>query len=76
MKTLVTLVALVGLSLVSAHAQWQPEPGDDSQRAAFETLQEFREQRAGELQRFFDEAYAIAVFPAVKRGALLIGYRF
>ena len=70
-----TLVLLVGGILsMSANAEWQPDPGDELQVQSRYAVDRFREERAETLQRFFDEAYGYAIFPSVKRGALLFGY--
>lgn len=74
MKKLTTMLLIGGFLLTPAWADWQPDPGDKLQVQSRDAVDRFREERAEDLQRFFDEAYGYAIFPSVKRGGLLIGY--
>jgi lipid-binding SYLF domain-containing protein len=68
---LALLLALAWATPVAA-TDWQPDPGDPLQVEVADTLQAFRTSRP-ELERFFDEACAIAVFPRVVRAGFGIG---
>jgi lipid-binding SYLF domain-containing protein len=71
MRGAVLLAALLWTGAASA-LDWQPDPGDALQVEVADTMQSIREQQP-QLQRFFDEACAIAVFPRVLRVGLGIG---
>lgn len=71
MRRAMTLLALVW-AVDAVAMQWQPDPGVPMQVAVADTMHEFRS-RNPELERFFDEACAIAVFPRVWRAGLGIG---
>jgi lipid-binding SYLF domain-containing protein len=71
MKRALCLLVLAWSGAASA-ADWQPDPAVPLQVAVADTLREFRAQDPS-LERFFDEACAIAVFPRVVRAGLGIG---
>ncbi len=74
MRRHIAAVLLTFCGVTAALAEWTPDSDDELQQAAYRSVGDFRLQRSDELQRFFDEYYAIAVFPAVRRGALLFGW--
>ncbi|MDJ0941787.1 MAG: hypothetical protein QNJ00_18625 [Woeseiaceae bacterium] len=71
MKLALVIVGLIFPALLLA--DWQPDPDDELQVLGEATLELFRqadEEFAGKL----DEAHAFAVFPKLKRSALLVGW--
>jgi lipid-binding SYLF domain-containing protein len=67
------LVVLASLATQVATAAWQPDPGDPLQVAAARAMADTRDRHPA-LQPFFDDACAVAVFPAVRRFGLGAGY--
>lgn len=69
------LIVLASMCLLLAPrpvaAQWQADPGSRIQVKAQRTLQAFRE-RIPRTTTYFDDAYALAVFPSVTR----VGFGF
>jgi lipid-binding SYLF domain-containing protein len=71
-------LGLATLTLGCAGSGWRPTQPEASKPAAVaspeaaETLARF-EQRDPSLRRFIDEAYGVAVFPTVGKGAIAIG---
>ena len=59
---IVVLLAFAGV----ASAEWQPDPGNKKQVAAAEAIEQIKE-RIPRSQRFFEEAYGMAVYPSVTR---------
>jgi hypothetical protein len=57
----------------TAVADWLPDPGEPLQVAAADAIAGARAGH-GELQSFFDDACAVAVFPAIRRFGLGAGY--
>ena len=57
----------------SLFAGWQPDPDDERQALADATLELFR-QADDDFDRLLDDAHAFAVFPDMKRSALLLGW--
>jgi len=70
-RCLCASLALLLLQSLSAEPAWEPEPGDEFQKQCAAAVARFAERE--DLQRFFDEAYAYAVFPKVRRVALAFG---
>ncbi|MDJ0927294.1 MAG: hypothetical protein QNJ73_06530 [Gammaproteobacteria bacterium] len=69
--TRLCIALLLALMLASpAAADWQPDQNEKLQVRAKEAAERFRSEQP-KLQRFFDEAYAYAVFPRVTRGGLM-----
>ena len=64
-------LALVAIQAVAAEPTWQADPGDSLQQASAAAVARFAERE--DLQRFFDEAHAYAIFPKVRRVALAFG---
>jgi lipid-binding SYLF domain-containing protein len=71
MRSLLLLVAVLWAGAATA-IDWQPDPEVALQVDVAETMRTALEQQP-ELQRFFDEACAIAVFPRVVRVGLALG---
>jgi lipid-binding SYLF domain-containing protein len=71
MRRVWLLAALLWFGPVSA-IDWQPDPGVALQVEVADAMRSMLEQQP-DLQRYFDEACAIAVFPRVVRAALGIG---
>jgi len=71
-KLSVTLIAL-GLVLTSAFAQaWTPDSGNKMELAVAQSIINAKEKDPS-LAKWFDEAYAYAVFPKVGKGGIGIG---
>lgn len=70
-RRFITLLLALLLALPAA-ADWQPDQGDKLQVRAKKMSERFRSEQP-KLQRFFDEAYAYAVFPRVTRGGFIFG---
>lgn len=64
---------LAALSAEAAVADWVPDPGDPLQVAAAAAVADARARHA-DLRPYFDDACAVAVFPAVRRFGLGAGY--
>ncbi len=65
----VFLVGLLGFAIAvgrDARAEWQPDPDDRLQVRAAAAVTRFERRMPG-TQRFFEEAYGYAVFPAIRR---------
>lgn len=71
MRSLLLLAALAWTCTASA-LDWQPDPDVALQVEVADTMRSFLEQQP-DLQRYFDEACAIAVFPRVVRVGLGLG---
>lgn len=69
-----TLVAttFAAALLLQACASWNPERKSETEQRAKETIAAFKQEDAS-LDKFFDAAYAYAVFPTVGKGAMGIG---
>jgi lipid-binding SYLF domain-containing protein len=65
-KLVVCAIAIVVLSQPGAHAEWQPDPGNEQQVAAAEAVARMRD-RIPRSHAFFDDAYGYAILPAVTR---------
>ena len=67
---------LILISLLSVHgvasAEWTPDPGNSKEVASANAIAAIRE-RIPRSESFFDEAYALAVFPSVTRVGVGIG---
>lgn len=72
MKRCLVIAALHWVTATQA-MDWKPDPAVPLQVQVAETIQAFRDSDPG-LQRFFDEACAIAVFPRVWRAGLAFGF--
>jgi len=70
-QSLCMCMALLILPSVMAEPTWAPAPGDEFQQQCADAVARFAER--DDLQRFFDEAYAYAIFPKVRRVALAFG---
>jgi lipid-binding SYLF domain-containing protein len=70
-RCLFAWVALLALQPVMAEPNWEPEPGNEFQQQSAAAVARFAAR--DDLQRFFDEAYAYAIFPKVRRVALAFG---
>ncbi len=71
----VLLVGLLGFAIAverDARAEWQPDPDDRLQVRAAAAVARF-EQRMPRTERFFEEAYGYAVFPAIRRFGIGLG---
>ncbi len=69
------LVGLLAFAIAvgrDARAEWQPDPDDRLQLRAAAAVARF-EQRMPRTERFFEEAYGYAVFPAIRRFGIGIG---
>jgi len=66
------LLMLVLLTGATGCASWDPEGQANLEQDAAATLKAFRASDP-QMQRFFDSAYAYAVFPTVGKGAMGIG---
>jgi lipid-binding SYLF domain-containing protein len=69
----VLLALLTALSAPVAVADWRPDASDPLQVAAADAMADARARHAN-LQPYFDDACAVAVFPAVRRFGLGAGY--
>ena len=74
--TIIRLLKLTWLVLVpilfTACASWNPNEATEQDQAAREAISEFKHHDAS-LQKFFDKAYAYAVYPTVGKGGIGIG---
>ena len=67
----IVMIIAVGMMLQSC-ATWDPNKQANAQRNANVTVAEFKNKDPS-LKRFFDKAYAYAVFPTVGKGAMGVG---
>lgn len=70
-RSLIAVLAMLSLQPALAEPTWQPIPGDEFQQDCAAAVARFSERE--DLQRFFDEAHAYAIFPKVRRVALAFG---
>ena len=63
---------IVSLSIGPAFGGWDPGEAEQKKKQAEETIARFKEKDPA-MQRFFDNAYAFAVYPTVAAGALIVG---
>jgi lipid-binding SYLF domain-containing protein len=68
----VALLCVVIATCGSARAEWQPNADDELQLRASRAVARFRD-CCSRTDRFFEEAYGFAVFPAIRRLGLGIG---
>lgn len=71
-RVLNLLLSISVLLTAAGCANWDPEGEVNLQQDAAATIKVFRARDAG-MQRFFDNAYAYAVFPTVGKGGMGIG---
>ena len=74
-KLLVLLLSFCFLAVAfssPAFAGWDPAKAEEERKAAEETINKFKKKDPG-MKRFFDSAYAYAVYPTVGTGAFIIG---
>ncbi|TDY03973.1 YSC84-related protein [Thiohalophilus thiocyanatoxydans] len=71
-RTLNLVLTVLLLSGLTSCATWDPDGEASLQQEAAETVKVFRARDPG-MQRFFDNAYAYAVFPTVGKGGMGIG---
>ncbi len=70
------VLLLIGcLLLDTAFAGWQPEPDDSQQVEARQTMDALLEHNPA-LQRYFDEAAGMAVFPNIAKAAAMFGVTY
>jgi len=69
------LLIVIGLSPMSAFAQWQPDPQARAQVKSAETIQRFRD-RVPATSLYIDDAYAYAVWPTIGRAGFGFGGAF
>lgn len=65
------LILVLLLLSSTAHAEWTPDPANKQQMASANAIEQVKE-RIPRSQPFFEDAYAMAVFPSVTR----IGFGF
>jgi lipid-binding SYLF domain-containing protein len=77
MKKLFILALVIGfvvtVSMGPALAGWDAAQVKQETKAAEETMAKFKEKDPAMQKRFFDEAYAYAVFPKIGKGGLILG---
>ena len=71
-RSRLTIVIIALAMVVQSCATWDPNKQADTERKASETVAAFKKKDPS-LKRFFDKAYAYAVFPTVGKGAIGIG---
>lgn len=74
MKTLISMMMAFGLLLssVSVWAEWQPETNNEMELSVAQAILKAKE-KDETLSKWFDEAYAYAIYPKVGKGAIGIG---
>lgn len=73
-KNLIYAITAITLlfTLSAAQAGWNPDETNQRKQKANDTTLAFKQLDPG-LQRFFDRAYGMAVFPTVGKGGLILG---
>lgn len=73
MKRSLTVLTALGLMLINTLAQaWEPDTSDKLELASAQAIIKAKETDPG-LAKWFDEAYAFAVFPRVGKGGIGVG---
>lgn len=67
-------MALVG-NTFAASPQWEPDMNDPSQARAAEAIERFKK-KDPDIQKYFDEAYAYAVYPGAIRGGMFLAFGY
>jgi len=70
--SLVTVCVIYAGNAQAAAPVWTPDSGDPVQARAAKAIERFKTQYP-QLQRYFDEAYAYAVYPGAVRGGFGVG---
>ena len=65
---------LLCLAAVPAAAEWQPDTENELQVESAAVLEDFRALDEERASRYLEDSYGYAVFPRLKRGALLFGW--
>ena len=68
----IQILTILSLFSISACSGWNPEKQSDADKAAKQTISEFKK-RDKSMNKFFTNAYAYAVFPTIGKGAVGIG---
>jgi len=71
-SSLITACVIYAGSAQAAAPVWTPDSGDPVQASAAKAIERFKT-RYPEIQRYFDEAYAYAVYPGAVRGGFGVG---
>ena len=68
------MLLLATCAALPASADWAADPDDAAQLAAENMLEQVRAMHGDDFESMLGEAYAFAVFPAVKRTGLMLGW--
>jgi lipid-binding SYLF domain-containing protein len=67
-----TIGFVVSLTIGPAFGGWDPGEAEQKRKQTEQTIAKFKENDPG-MKKFFDNAYAFAVYPTVGAGALIVG---